>query len=354
MSSRASPADERKSTPSSVYPYAPAWWLPGPHARTMWGKFFRRTPPLPTRVERWDTDDGDFIDLVRLDAPLGRPHLIVLHGLEGTARSHYVRGLFLEAARRGWAADLLLFRGCGGELNRTRRFYHSGETGDLSAVSHALLGADRTAPFFLAGVSLGGNVLLKWLGERGARTDPRVVAAAAVSVPFDLARAAQRIDQGFSRVYQRHFLQSLRAKALAKIDRIPDLASRSRVESARTLYAFDDAVTAPVHGFADADDYYSRSSSLGFLSEIRVPTFLLSAIDDPFLPPDVLHAVERVAADNSKIELEFVQKGGHVGFIAGPNPLRPFYYAEWRVMRFFDRALAAYDPSVGALRSGVV
>ena len=338
-----------------VHAYSPAWWLPGPHARTIWGRFFRRTPPLETRVERWDTDDGDFIDLVRLDAPPGRPHLVILHGLEGTAQSHYARGLFLEAARREWAADLLLFRGCGGEPNRAPRFYHSGDTGDVNSVARRLLSGDANTPFLFAGVSLGGNVLLKWLGELGESVDRRVIAAAGVSVPFDLARASRHIDRGFSRVYQRHFLRSLRTKALEKLERYPNLASRERVHAARTLYEFDDVVTAPVHGFADADDYYARSSSIRFLSKIRVATLLLSAVDDPFLPSDVLEQVRDVAIRNPRIEVEFLAKGGHVGFVSGQNPFRPVYYAEWRVAQFFERTLrAAYGPSLTALRSGVV
>jgi predicted alpha/beta-fold hydrolase len=338
-----------------VTPYSPAWWLPGPHARTIWGRFFRRTPPLETRIERWETDDQDFIDLVRLDAPAGRPHLVMLHGLEGTAQSHYARGLFLEAARRGWAADLLLFRGCGAEPNRARRFYHSGETSDVAVVARRLLSADRLAPFFFAGVSLGGNVLLKWLGEIESTVDQRIRAAAAVSVPFDLARACRYIDRGFSRVYQRHFLQSLRRKALAKLERFPDLASRERIEAARTLYAFDDVVTAPVHGFRNAEDYYSRSSSIRFLEGIRVPTLLLSAYDDPFLPGEVLDDVARIAARNPRIEIEFPAKGGHVGFIGGQNPLRPLYYAERRIAQFFDHVLgSAYAPRNTALRSGEI
>jgi len=333
--------------------YSPAWWLPGPHARTIWGRFFRRTPPFPTRVERWDTDDGDFVDLIRLDAPSGSPHLVLLHGLEGTAHSHYVRGLFLEAKHRGWAADLLLFRGCGDELNRAPRFYHSGETGDIDVVARALFERDPRAPFLFAGVSLGGNVLLKWLGERGKSVRERVVAAAAVSVPFDLARAARHIEHGFSRVYQQHFLRSLRKKALTKLERYPSLASRERIVSARTLYEFDDAVTAPVHGFANAADYYERSSSIAFLPHIRVPTLLLSAIDDPFLPSDVLERVRQVVAHNPWIEIEFPAKGGHVGFVAGRNPLRPFYYAEWRLANYFERMIKpAYGAPAGALRSG--
>jgi predicted alpha/beta-fold hydrolase len=256
--------------------------------------------------------------------------------------------------RRGWAADLLLFRGCGGELNLAPRFYHSGETGDIDAVARKLFRADPSAPFLFAGVSLGGNVLLKWLGEIDEITTRRIAAAAAVSVPFDLARASRHIDQGFSRVYQRHFLQSLRRKALAKLERYPGLVPREHVEAARTLYEFDDVVTAPVHGFTNATDYYSRSSSIRFLSRIRVPTLLLSAVDDPFLPSEVLDQVREVAAPNPHLEVEFVARGGHVGFVSGQNPLRPFYYGEWRVAEFLARALArltdsdtaGYDESV--------
>ena len=345
------PGDE-KSTAMANRTYSPSWWLPGPHARTIWGRFFRRTPPIPTRIERWDTEDGDFLDIVRLDARPGQPHLVMLHGLEGAPRSHYARGLFLEAARRKWSADLLIFRGCGGEPNRTPRFYHSGETGDIDAVTRRLLADDLDAPFVFAGVSLGGNVLLKWLGELGEKVPDRIVAAAAVSVPFDLARASRHIERGFSQVYQRHFLKSLRRKALAKLERFPDIMSRDRVEAARTLYEFDDAVTAPVHGFAGAADYYARSSSIRFLERISVPTLLLSAVDDPFLPTEVLAEVRDVARSNDRIAIEFPRAGGHVGFVSGQNPFRPFYYAEWRVIEFLDRAVAAYRRRNGALGSG--
>lgn len=343
-----------ESTAMTNRTYSPAWWLPGPHARTIWGRFFRRTPHLPTRVERWEMPDDDFVDVVRLDGPAGGPHLLVLHGLEGTPRSHYARGLFLEASRRRWAADLLVFRGCGGELNRARRFYHSGETSDLDTVARRILDEDSSRSLMLAGVSLGGNVLLKWLGEQGADITPRVVAAAALSVPFDLARASRHIDRGFARVYQHHFLRSLRRKALAKLDRYPDLGPADRIAGARTLWEFDDVLTAPVHGFDGAADYYARSSSIRFLPRIMVPTLLLSAADDPFLPSSVLDDVAGIAAANALLEPEFLARGGHVGFVSGANPFRPFYYAEWRVAEFFDRRLAAaaFPPSARGLRSG--
>ena len=290
---------------------------------------------------------------MRLEGKPGNPRLVMLHGLEGAPRSHYARGLFLEAARRGWSADLLLFRGCGAEPNRNARFYHSGETGDVSAVARRLLAEDPEVLLVFAGVSLGGNVLLKWLGELEESVPPRIVAAAAVSVPFDLERASRHIDHGFAQVYQRHFLKSLRRKALAKLDRFPGLVSRDRVEAARTLYDFDDAVTAPVHGFENAADYYSRSSSIRFLERIRIPTLLLSAVDDPFLPSEVLATVQETVQHNRNIVVEFPELGGHVGFVSGQNPFRPFYYAEWRVARFLEGAIEAYRRPSGALRSTI-
>jgi predicted alpha/beta-fold hydrolase len=321
----------------SEYTYRPAWWVRGPHAQTLWGKFFRPRPPLPARVERWDTPDGDFLDIHRLSARHGAPRLLFLHGLEGTIRSHYVAGFFAEAARRGWAADLLIFRGCGDEPNRAPRFYHSGETTDLTFVLDRVRAENPGSQIVLAGVSLGGNVLLKFLGERGNTLPSEVRAAAAVSVPFDLDRSCRYIQRGFSKVYDRHFLRTLRTKALAKLERYPGLFDRARLEGAESIYDFDDSVTAPVHGFESAFDYYSRSSSLGFIGRITVPTMLLSAIDDPFLPPEVLDDVRAVAAGNPRLTLEFTDHGGHVGFIGGTVPWRPFYYAEWRVCEFLQQ-----------------
>lgn len=323
----------------SEYTYRPAWWVPGAHAQTMWGKFFRRRDSHGATVRRWETPDGDFVDLHRLDAAAGSPRLLLLHGLEGTIRSHYVTGFFAEAKRREWGADLLIFRGCGDEPNRARRFYHSGETGDLAFVLDRILVEHPSSPILLAGVSLGGNVLLKFLGERGERLNPRVRGAAAISVPFDLEKGARHIATGFARVYDRHFLRTLRVKATAKLAVYPDLFDSSRLKAARSIYDFDDAVTAPVHGFQDAHDYYTRSSSLSWLGAIRRPTFLLSAIDDPFLPASVLDDVRRIAQENPALTLEFPNHGGHVGFVSGRWPWRSEYYAEWRVCEFLSSLL---------------
>lgn len=321
--------------------YSPAWWIPGGHLRTLWGKIFRRQRAAPTVVERWDTPDGDFLEIHRLSAPAGTPRVLLLHGLEGSVRSHYAQALLNEAHRRGWGADLLIFRSCGSELNRTRRFYHSGETSDTAFVLDRIVAESPSSPIAIAGVSLGGNVLLRFLGERGSDLPASLRAAAAVSVPFDLLRSSQRINRGFSRVYQKFFLSSLRRKAQEKQARFPDLAPAERIAGLRTLEDFDNVITGPLHGYRDARDYYERASSLPILERIRLKTLLLSAVDDPMLPPEVLDEVRDIATRNPSLHLEFVKKGGHAGFIAGFVPWRPFYYAEYRVGEFFATCFAA-------------
>ena len=330
------------------YRYRPAWWLPGAHAQTIWGRFARKRPVLPLQREILRAPDGDDIETHSLIAAPTAPHVLLLHGLEGTVRSHYVGGVLEHAHRRGWGATLMMHRGCGSVENVAPRFYHSGETSDLAFVWDIVSARAPDAPWFVVGVSLGGNVLLKWLGELGAAVDRRIRGVAGLSVPFDLEAGARHISLGFSRVYDRHFVRSLRRKALAKLVRYPDLFDRHALEHARSIYAFDDAVTAPVHGFADAHDYYEQSSSLRLLSAVQVPTLLLSARDDPFLPGEVLDRVREAAARNSKLQTEFTDHGGHVGFIAGPHPWRTFYYGEWRVFRHFEDimesgAQAGYD-----------
>jgi predicted alpha/beta-fold hydrolase len=306
----------------------------------------RRQPLQPTRVERLETSDGDFLEIHHLDAPAGAPVLLLLHGLEGTIRSHYIQGLLGEARRRSWRAAVLIFRSCGEDLNRTRRLYHSGETSDLDFVVRHLETDFAGAPIVLAGASLGGNVLLKYLGERGPLVSPAIRGAVAVSVPFDLLRSSRHIDRGFSKVYQRSFLQSLRRKAIAKMEEFPGLASGEAVSAARTIFAFDDCFTAPVHGFDGAEDYYSRSSSIAWLDSISVNTLLLSAVDDPFLPGQVLDEVKSIADRNRSLHLEVTPHGGHVGFVGGRTPFSPIYYLEGRAGDFLAQQLR----SVSAMR----
>jgi len=330
--------------------YSPAWWIPGGHLQTLWGKLFRRQPPARTTVEKWDTPDGDFLEVHRLAADEGVPRLLLLHGLEGTVRSHYAQGLLNEAARRGWGADLLIFRSCGSEPNRAKRFYHSGETTDASFALDRLVREFPGSPLAVAGVSLGGNVLLKLLGEKGSDLPPQLRAAAAISVPFDLERSSKRINRGFSRFYQRFFLDSLRRKAQEKAIRFPDLAPQERISAIRTLEDFDNLITGPLHGFRDAQDYYRRSSSLPWLKRIRLNTLLLSAVDDPMLPPEVLDEVRVVASSNPALHIEFVRRGGHAGFIAGRWPWRPFYYAEHRVGEFFAASFARQSQNIASVK----
>ena len=340
--------------------FRPAWWARGAHAQTVYGKFARRAPRTPTRAERWDTPDDDFLDVVRLDpsgAWAGRPdapRLLLLHGLEGGLRSHYVHGLFAGCARRGWGMDLMLHRTCGPELNRAPRFYHSGETGDAALFVDRVAAEHPGAPLVACGVSLGGNQLVKYLGEAGAGDGPPVPntlrAAAAISVPYDLARGSRRIGQGASRLYQRHFLRSLRAKAARKLADHPHLFDGARLPALRTLWELDDLVTGPVHGFRDAADYYARSSARHFLAGVRVPTLLLSAEDDPFLPAAVLDEVRAAAAGNPCLTVEFHARGGHVGFVGGRVPWRPDYYAERRTLEW--TAAFAAPPAHDAPRAG--
>ncbi|MBC7897458.1 MAG: alpha/beta fold hydrolase [Cytophagaceae bacterium] len=315
-------------------PYRPAPWLSNPHLHTVWGRLFRRPPRLPWRQERWDTPDDDFVDLLRLDAsdPTA-PTFLLLHGLEGSHRSHYIGATLENAWSRGWQANLLFFRSCSGETNRQARSYHSGDTADVDHVIRRLIAERPGASLVLAGVSLGGNVLLKWLGEQGEAAQGIVAAATATSVPFDLARSCDHIDRTAT-FYSRRFLRTLRRKALDKVARHPGIADPGAISRATTLWAFDDAFTSVVHGFADAADYYARSSSMAYLASVRVPTLLLSARDDPFHPPEVLADVAKIAAGNPWLRTEFVPVGGHVGFVEGAVPWATSSYSDRRAVEF--------------------
>ncbi len=229
--------------------------------------------------------------------------------------------------------DLLLFRTCGPTPNRLPCSYHSGETGDALHVI-TRLASESPAPLGVIGVSLGGNVLCKLLGEQRDRLPDIVRGAVAISVPYDLARASRWIGRGFGAVYERAFLRTLIPKALAKIARHPELAVLASVQRSRTLWEFDDRFTAPLHGFDDARDYYTRASSAQYVSDAQVPLLLLSAVDDPFLPRDVLDDISSRVRDNAFITTEFPAKGGHVGFVSGGAPWRADYYAETRAAHF--------------------
>ena len=318
-----------------VSDFRPAWWLPGPHAQTLFPFIARRRLHIKTERERLTLPDGDFLDLDwALGAPESSPLVLVLHGLEGSLRSHYACGLLQSLNRSGLRAVLMHFRGCSGEPNRRPRSYHSGETGDLDWVVGELRRRDPHAPLAVVGFSLGGNVLLKWLGECGVQVP--VQAAVAVSVPFSLAVAARRLDRGLSRLYQAYLLRKLRHSLSIKRQRMALPIELPRLSGLRNFRRFDDAVTAPLHGFANVDDYYARASSRPFLDRIRCPTLVLHAKDDPFMSPE---AVPTPAELSSSVRLELSAQGGHVGFVSSRGG-RPKYWLEERIPDFLSATLA--------------
>lgn len=306
-------------------------WLPGSHAQTLYPLLIKPAPPHYRR-ERWETPDGDFIDLDRVDGTAGLPLVVLFHGLEGSSRSHYATALMHALAARGWSGAVSHFRGCSGEPNRLPRAYHSGDSDEVDWVLHRLHQENPRRPLFAVGISLGGNALLKWLGEREFRAGDLLRAAAAVCAPLDLAACGHRLASGFNRLYTRHFLQTLKEGAAAKLSRYPGLFDERRMRGARNLYEFDDAVTAPLHGFAGADDYWRRASAKPFLRNIRLPTLLLAAKNDPFLPAEALPNAGEVSP---KVLLDIRHDGGHVGFVSGSLPGRLDWLPQ-RLLHFFD------------------
>lgn len=304
----------------------PAWWLPGPHLPTLWAARARPRPAVTVVHERCELPDGDFVDLAWVDRTQHGPLVVILHGLEGGLESPYVRRLLQAVDMRGWGGCLLQFRGCGGTPNRLARSYHSGDTADFALLVDRLQTRFPRRPLLAVGYSMGGNVLLKWLGECGS-TAP-LAAAVAVSVPFDLAAAAVRLDQGFSRFYQAHLLASLRRKMHAKLARFDCPFDAITLAGARNFRQYDEWVTAPLHGFRDAADYYARASSRQFLPAITVPTLVLHARDDPFLPATAIPAARDCAAP---VTLEVHAHGGHVGFVTDPAPGWTHPWLETRV-----------------------
>ena len=313
-------------------PFRPAWWCRSAHLQTIWAGVLRPSPRVPLSRARWELPDGDFLDVDELTADAGAPRVIVLHGLEGSSRSPQILGLLHEAHRLGWGGVAVNFRGCSGAPNRLRRSYHGGETGDLAWVIARVRAQHPSSPIVCVGFSLGGNVLLKYLGEQGDALPEQVRAAVAVSAPFDLARSAHALEHGFSRVYGHRLVASLKRKTLQKLARYPDLVEANTLRKVRTLAEFDNLVTAPVHGFRDAEDYWAKSSSAGYLSRIRRPTLLINARDDPFLPAEALSV--RAVSENSFLSAEFPASGGHLGFLEGRWPGAPIAWAELRAVEF--------------------
>ena len=295
--------------------YPSPLWLPGGHLQTIYPATCIAKPAVVFRRERWDTHDGDFVDVDFVDGKAGAPLVVLFHGLEGSSDSHYCRSLMAAVAARGWSGAIPHFRGCSGELNLAPRFYHSGDAGEIDWIMRRMR-ARTGGKLYATGASLGGNALLRWLGESQHQAD-FVDAAVAVSAPLNLAGGGQSLSSGLNMVYTRMFLQTLKPKCLAKLDQFPGLFDREALLGARDLYQFDNVVTAPLHGYRDTDDYWDRASAMHVLDDITVPTLVLNARNDPFLPRRHLPASAAPA-----VTLEYPAHGGHVGFACGPLPGR--------------------------------
>jgi uncharacterized protein len=377
-----------------MVPYRAPAWLPGGHLQTLYSALAAPRPRVSYRRERWETPDGDFIDLdwleqdsgttsgsdsapatvipaqagipfprlrgkvgwgqkswtpapartcrgrpspagvttstnVKLHAPL----VVLFHGLEGGSRSHYALALMAALQDSGWRGVVIHFRGCSGEPNRLQRAYHSGDAQEIDWILRRFRAQNSDTPFYAVGVSLGGNALLKWLGESGAAATRVIDAAVAISAPLDLMVSGGALGGGFNLIYANNFLRTLKAKSLAKLQRFPGLYDANAVRASRTLRAFDNVVTAPLHGYRDTDDYWTRASSKPLLKDIAVPTLLINARNDPFLPARALPRAQEVSA---AVTLEQPQEGGHVGFTGGAFPGN-FDWLPRRILDFLAR-----------------
>jgi uncharacterized protein len=314
--------------------HSPAW-LPNRHAQTIYPALIKR-PSATLRRQRVDTRDGDFVDFDWLDAPAAKgadtPLVVLFHGLEGGASSHYARALMQYLQSFGWRGVVPHFRGCSGEANRLPRAYHSGDYAEVDWMLSTIRSEAPSAPLYAVGVSLGGSALLNWLGREEQRAATTVAAAAAVSTPLDLTAAGIAIGQGLNRIYARHFLHTLKPKALTMARRFPGVLDDATIRRVDSMYTFDDAVTAPLHGFASVEDYWRRASSKPWLRTVAVPTLVLNARNDPFVPGTSLPGPREVGR---AVLLEQPETGGHAGFLASPFPGR-LSWLPARLVSFFE------------------
>jgi len=318
-----------------AHAYAPPFWLPGAHLQTIVPALRGWAIPVRYRRERWDTPDGDFIDLDWVDGARDAPRMVLFHGLEGSSCSRYALAMASAAQARGWSCAVVHFRSCSGELNRAPRFYHSGDSGEIDWVLRRLQEQRPDLALHAVGISLGGNALLKWLGERGSAAAAIVTSAAAISAPLDLQAGGRSLSSGINLIYTRMFLETLKPKSLQKLAQYPGLFDRAALLAARDLHAFDNIVTAPLHGYRDTDDYWTRASSKPVLGGITTPTLILNARNDPFMPGQALPDAADVS---STVRLETPAQGGHVGFHAS----RAAGGAHWLPQRVFSFFTAGY------------
>ncbi|WDD98875.1 hydrolase [Thalassomonas actiniarum] len=314
-----------------------AWWLANPHLQTIVAKYLRRKEKLATITETLELPDGDFIDLAWTEVPPPdntRPLVILLHGLEGSIESHYTRGMLKAVKQKGWIGVLMHFRGCSGKPNRQARSYHSGDTRDISYLSGLLKQRYANCPLLAVGFSLGGNVLARYLA---LNPDNPYQAAVIICAPLHLSSCSDRINRGFSKVYQQYLVKMLKASTGEKIARQQlsrfDAKSLANIS---TIRDFDNQVTAPINGFVDAEDYYRQMSGRDLLADIRQPCLVIHAMDDPFLSHRHITSRLKLSASTT---FELCRRGGHVGFIAGNNPFKPKFWLEHRVPAYLKEQL---------------
>ena len=321
----------------SASKFKPAWWLTNPHLQTLAAKFLRRKQTLVSCTETIELPDGDFIDLAWTEQPEKnntRPIIVILHGLEGSKNSHYAKGMLNAIRNRGWIGVLMHFRGCSGQPNRQASSYHSGDIRDISYLTTQLVARYQQCDFSVLGFSLGGNVLTQYLAQ--VPNNP-YRAAAVICAPLDLASCSARINQGFSRLYQRYLLQMLKSSTLEKINtKIIKHLKAKEINTIKTMYDFDDYVTAPLNGFANAQHYYQQVSGIQVMAKIKQPCLFIHAADDPFLN-HLCSLPQQKLPDNLIFEVS--NHGGHVGFIHGSNPLKPQYWLEQLVPDFLNKYL---------------
>ncbi len=310
--------------------FKPAWWLKNPHLQTIWGVKFKQITDIELEPQRIELDDGDFIDVLKTQDINNKPIVLFLHGLEGCVESHYVKPLIKRLDEAGFAVYFMHFRGCSGELNRLPRGYSSNDTHDLQAVIDVIKTDHERDPFAVIGVSLGGSVVLKWLGENANNAE--TIVGVAISVPFKLRDTAIKLEKGSSRIYQKYLINLCQQKYQKKVEQLNSPMDVD-VKSLNTFYLYDDNITAPLHGFESAEDYYEKCSSRQFLKSICKPTLILHSKDDPFMWDHTAPDEHELSKD---VHLELTEKGGHVGFISGKYPWRTEYWLERRVLEWLQ------------------
>lgn len=311
--------------------FNPAWFFRNKHLQTILPKY-RKPVELELTQERLETPDNDFLDLVwtkKTDGPI----VVLLHGLEGSIDSHYSKGLLKALSKKGWNAVLMHFRGCSGEANHLARGYHSGETGDMRFLFETLHKRFPYKQLTAIGISMGGNALLKYLGEN---KETLLTSACAVSVPFELAKSAETLKHGFARLYQKYLIDSLQKRVRTKFTQVDCPINIQKLERWNDFYTLDDNLTAPLHGFKSADDYYTQSSSRQYLKTISTPTLIIHAKDDPFLPQSAIPNENELS---EHVTLELTEHGGHVGFIQQKEFLKLDYWLETRIPDFLQNQL---------------